>query len=141
MCQTKVKSSSQARFPNDVRLQQDRHDRLHVFMTVVCQGANSQPVALLRNYRGGAPNAKDTCVLFCLPKVLLCDQSAASLFDFSGLEQHGIMQSVTNSAAPWQNGRVEQCEAENSRMGFKAARPMFSPAQHKRHYSDDDSGS
>eukprot|EP00435_Cladocopium_sp_Y103_P074255 s37_g47.t1 len=92
-------------------------NKTHAFLNVVCQGTNFQQVALLPNYSGGPPCAKDTWSLFCklwlspfgLPEVLLCDQGSEFKGHFErSLEQFGVMQSVTDSAAPWQNGRVER---------------------------------
>ena len=91
--------------------------KTHAFLNAVCQGTNLQQVALLPNYSGGPPNARDTWALFNrlwvspfgLPEVVLCDQGSEFKGDFErSLEQAGVMQSVTDSAAPWQNGRVER---------------------------------
>ena len=92
-------------------------NKTHAFLNVVDQGSNLQQVALLPNYVGGPPNAKDAWELFCklwispfgLPEVLLCDQGSEFKGHFErSLEQLGILQAVTDSASPWQNGRVER---------------------------------
>ena len=92
-------------------------NKTHAFINVVCQGTNLQQVALLPNYTGGPPNARDTWYLFSklwigpygLPQVVLCDQGSEfkGFFERS-LEQVGVLQSVADSATPWQNGRVER---------------------------------
>jgi len=91
--------------------------KTRAFLNAVCQGTNLQLVALLPNYSGGPPNSKDAWILFSktwiaaygLPQVILCDQGSEFKGHFErALEQAGVLQTVTDSAAPWQNGRVER---------------------------------
>ena len=91
--------------------------KTHAFLNVICLGTNLQQVALLPNYGGGPPNARDAWNLFSrlwlqpfgLPETLICDQGSEfkGLFERS-LEQVGVFQAVIDGAAPWQNGKTER---------------------------------
>ena len=95
-------------------------NKTHAFLNVVCQGSNLQQVALLPNYTGGPPNAKDAWELFNklwvapfgLPEVVITDQGSEFKAHFERcLEQLGVLQTVTDGASPWQNGRAERHSA------------------------------
>lgn len=91
--------------------------KTHAFLNVICLGTNLQQVALLPNYGGGPPNARDAWNLFSrlwlqpfgLPETLICDQGSEfkGFFERS-LEQVGVFQAVIDGAAPWQNGKTER---------------------------------
>ena len=91
--------------------------KTHAFLNVICHGTNFQQVGLLKNYLGGSPHSNAAWKLFeslwirpfGLPNVILSDQGAEFKHVFERrLEQHGVMQIVTDSGSPWQNGRCER---------------------------------
>jgi len=91
--------------------------KTHAFLNVICHGTSFQQVGLLKNYLGGSPHSSAAWGLleslwirpFGLPNVILSDQGSEFKHVFERkLEQHGIMQIVTDSGSPWQNGRCER---------------------------------
>ena len=93
------------------------------FLNVVDHGSNWQMVALLRPIEGdsmepsgGNPTSEETWMHFLrgwirphgAPEVVISDGGMEYRGRFErGLEQFGVMQSVTDQESPWQNGRVK----------------------------------
>ena len=84
---------------------------------MVCQGTNFQQVGWLKNYVAGPPSASDTWQLFQeiwlrpfgSPEIILSDGGTEFRGQFErSCEQTGCMQIISDSASPWQNGRVER---------------------------------
>ena len=92
------------------------------FLNVVDHGSNWQAVGLIRPEAGGEPSggnptAGETWRVFASmwirphgdPEIVISDGGMEFRGRFErGLEQHSILQSVTDIQSPWQNGRVER---------------------------------
>eukprot|EP00435_Cladocopium_sp_Y103_P035246 s245_g9.t1 len=92
------------------------------FLNIVCHGSNWQAVCMVRPLSGGEPSggnpsSEETWKCFLnawirphgAPEVVISDGG----MEFKGrferaLEQHSILQSVTDLQSPWQNGRAER---------------------------------
>ncbi|CAK9083538.1 Retrovirus-related Pol polyprotein from transposon RE2 (Retro element 2) (AtRE2) [Includes: Protease RE2 [Durusdinium trenchii] len=92
-------------------------NRTFAFLNAICHGTNFQQVGLLRNYEGGVPSSSETWTLFNrvwiqpfgLPETIVCDGGSEFKQSFErSVEQHGILQIITDAASPWQNGKVER---------------------------------
>ena len=91
--------------------------KTHAFLNVVCQGTNYQQIGLLKDYEAGPPSSQKTWKLFQelwlrpfgAPEAVICDSGSEFRGSFErSCEQVGCMQIITDSASPWQNGRVER---------------------------------
>ena len=94
------------------------------FLNMVDHGSNWQVVVLVRPVTGdhaepsgGNPSAEETWLHFLrhwvrphgTPDVVISDGGMEFRGRFErGLEQYGVLQSVTDQESPWQNGRVER---------------------------------
>ena len=92
------------------------------FLNVVDHGSNWQAVSLVRpagggDPSGGNPTAQDTWRTFLRmwirphgsPEAMVTDGGMEFRGRFErGLEQHSVLQAVTDIQSPWQNGRVER---------------------------------
>ena len=91
--------------------------RTHAFLNVICLGTNYQQIQWLRNFDGGSPSSRVTWLAFqqCwlkpfgCPEVLLSDGGGEFKDAFErSLEQHGVLQVISDAASPWQNAKVER---------------------------------
>ena len=92
-------------------------NRTHAFLNVICLGTNFQQIQWLRPFEGGSPSSRVTWLAFqqCWlkpfgsPELLLSDGGGEFKDHFErSLEQHNIMQVISDAASPWQNAKVER---------------------------------
>ena len=92
-------------------------NRTLAFLNVICHGTNLQQVGFLKSYDGGTPSSRSTWRLFHelwvrpfgLPETMLTDGGGEFRYEFErAAEQCGIMQIISDSHSPWQNGRCER---------------------------------